>query len=198
MPRTPEELNQALEEQLQALRSSCRSYDDGQKWEAKRIATTLVTLFHSRGKTKALLEQMDLLNGLELITSAEPNPPGNLMTWTPLVFMRSTGECLPHLSDPIPGFKKIPFQQWWEESVYEDGNLKLSRSLLLRTLRDQEGGSHYDSEVSDDAYKLMKNGAGWYIRLADGTEHPFGDVELATARQIAYEAEQSLKDLMGG
>jgi hypothetical protein len=73
----------------------------------------------------------------------------------------------------------------------------LTRGDVVRTLRDQEGGSHFDPTLTEPVYiKLVKNGsAGWLhineraATLIDPGPH------LATMRQIAWEMEQTLRDL---
>ena len=200
MARTADELRDAVVEQRSALRSSCAAFDGGHRWEARRIATTLVNLFHTKGRTTALLEQAGILGGLRLLSTASPNPPGNLLTWSPLIMMQMGpmgASYAPVLDAPFIEKRHTPFQEWWDETVYEDGDYNLTRSILLRTLRDQDGGSHYDADVSDQAYKLLKRGAGWVAQTEDGEEHAIGDAELASTRQIAFEVEETLERTLG-
>ncbi|NNU66544.1 hypothetical protein G9X67_14800 [Rhizobium sp. WYCCWR 11152] len=194
MPRTIEDLRKAVSEQRRAIRASCTSFDSGEKWEARRLATAIINLFHDKGRTQSLLNQLGLKEDMLLLSTSQPNPPGNLIAWSPLLVMQwGAGVHYQPLLGQMPSRARfIQFDEWWNESVYEDGELKLTRSVLLRTIRDQDGGSHYDPDLSDEAYKLMKGGAGWYFQGENGAEYPMEDAELTTARQIAYEVEMSL------
>lgn len=188
MSRSQEELQKAFAEQVLALLSSCAAYDAGHEWEARRLATTIVNLVHDKGRTQSLLGQLGQKQQIKWFTTSSPNHPGNVLPWSPMVMIvGGLSGYKPIMDAPLGRSEFIAFEDWWNETVYEDGPLKLSRSVLLRTLRDQDGGSHYDPEISDGAYKLMKGGAGWFMVAGDGTELPMSSAELATARQIAYE-----------
>jgi hypothetical protein len=123
------------------------------------------------------------------------------MDWSPLTAIRATvldGEMtskhIPRLDSPSET-NLLKFEEWWNETVYENKRGKLTRATLLRTLRDQEGGAHFDSTVSDHAYIDLKARSNWrQIVSKDGVESasPIGQAELATARQIAYEVDYSL------
>ena len=193
MPRTPEELKKAVSEQRSAIRASCKAFDGGDRWEARRIATAIINLVFDKARTQSLLTQLGVKATTSFLSTSEPSMPGNLLTWHPLImFVIGSGARYEPQLETHSYSNFMPFDDWWNESVYEDGNLTLTRSVLLRTLRDQDGGSHYDPEISDKAYKLMKSGAGWGFMTPDGSEHPMEDAELATVRQIAYEVEITL------
>lgn len=124
-----------------------------------------------------------------------------MVAWHPLTSIEMTvGDGVvvsrhkPKLDAPI-GKWFLRFEEWWNEPVYTNGDRELTRSTLLRTLRDQEGGAHFDPVVSDSAYVAFKAGRDWRQVVSVGgieTEQPIGQAELATARQIAYEIEYSL------
>jgi hypothetical protein len=104
----------------------------------------------------------------------------------------------------------LSFSKWWEEPIFQeiapskpgfplgDGR-KLSRKNLVFHLRSQDGGGHYDTELRHEPYigLAVRRRIGIY-RDNNGAAEPIGDPHLASMRQIAWELEQSLKDIPGG
>lgn len=200
MGRTESELKQELKNQRSAIRASCEGFDSGESWEAARIATAIINLLFDKRSAKSVLTQMGERATLSLLSTATPNPSGNALPWTPLVYSRTIVSSTaprassifkPILDAPFGGSQYLPFEEWWAEVIYEAKGEKLSRGDLLRTLRDQDGGSHYDNEITDPAYTSLKDGAGWILTV-DGETREVSGAATASARQIAYELEQSL------
>jgi len=57
----------------------------------------------------------------------------------------------------------MPFGEWWEEPIFSDRQkTPLSRKALVLTLRNQEGGAHYDDEIKDTIFRALAydNAAG--------------------------------------
>jgi hypothetical protein len=60
MQQSHEELKKHFEEQLGFLALSCEAYDQGNKSEAKRIASTLRTMFHNTSNSTSLFLHLNL------------------------------------------------------------------------------------------------------------------------------------------
>jgi len=202
MPRLKEESLNELNEQLAALKSSNAAYDAGEVWEAKRLATTAYTLLHDgRGRTKSLLSQLGILDQMEFLASAPPINPDNLASDFPLVIIRMTvnpasATYLPRLEDGPPLRQWLPFADWWAQIILKDQRgLSLTRKDLVLTLRDQEGGSHFDAELTNPAYISAKEGnMGWVLVTPEGSQSIDPGPQFATMRQIAWELEQSINN----
>lgn len=200
MPRSKEELLNALKEQLAALESSSAAYDAGELWEAQRLATTAYTLLHDgRGRTWSLLSQLGIRDQMDFLASAPPINPDNLLSDMPLVLTRLTAnpasaQYLPRLGDGTPITEWLPFADWWSQIILKDQRgLSLTRKDLVLTLRDQEGGSHFDEELKNPAYISVKEGnLGWVLVTPRGSESIDPGPQFASMRQIAWELEQSL------
>jgi hypothetical protein len=215
--RSIAEITVALNEQRRFLRRSSAAYDEGDFAEAKRLASIIYTLAHEgTGRTKSLLGQLDLMRGRTFLSTARPIykdvvPKLALAALTSV----STGKAaivplcaLPHLNHQS---KQLPFFKWWEEPIFQEiGQPKpnhplgdgryLSRKNLVFHLRSQEGGSHYDGELRHEPYLglAVEGKIGVYVVAGDGQKQPIGSPHLASMRQIAWEMEQSLKDIPGG
>jgi hypothetical protein len=70
----------------------------------------------------------------------------------------------------------------------------LTRKELVLTLRDQEGGGHFDEELRNPAYIAISTpDFGWKWITPDGEKPINPGAHLATMRQIAWEAEKSIE-----
>lgn len=87
--------------------------------------------------------------------------------------------------------RHLSFNEWWNEKVLGDGsNRFLTRGQIIRGMRDQDGGAHYDAIVSDPVYVAARNGelTGFKIEYNDGVTRPIPGGLEHTMRQIAEEA----------
>jgi hypothetical protein len=194
MARTPEELEEALRTQVRFLFRSCEAFDAGDKNEALRIATAVVTLVHDRGQTISLFTQADLKTKHKFFSTA-----GELMNearqlnarHTPLVRLDyASGNFLSlgvygRLHMQVPPMKETDFADWWEESIFRDDGVELSRKKLSLILRDKEGGSHYDPSNNNPDYhslssKLLMHVPGHGLGTVD-------ELQFSTMRQIGDE-----------
>ena len=196
MARTPQELEDALAEQVSALASSCKAFDAGDQWEAKRLATTLYTLLHDGGRnSRSLLGQIGRKEILYTSSCCGVND-SNLQADEPLTLMWLSSVGAVHLpikaeiAEVVGGYKQLKFGKWWDEAVFKDmSKRRLSRKNLIFSLRSQEGGSHFDHKVRDAVYKGYKEGqgSGWTFSDGKGAETFVAGGPLATMRQIAWE-----------
>ncbi|MBK9434523.1 MAG: hypothetical protein IPN52_05180 [Micrococcales bacterium] len=146
--------------QMEFLRRSCQSYDDGFEGEACRLAVTLRVLLHNTDQSAALLTQAEMLTEMTLFAdSSQPIDPKNLLPNPALVIMKVTagrgGAYVPRLDGGAWPVRLVPFKQWWDEPVSKDtaGNL-WSRKDHVRTLANKEGGAHVDPNL-DPAYEAL-------------------------------------------
>src|SRR5260370_739579 len=61
------DLIERLQEQVGFLRRSAVAYDEGEHSEARRLATTVRILCHDTGRSRALLQQLGLLEELRFV-----------------------------------------------------------------------------------------------------------------------------------
>ena len=218
MARTPEDLRNQLDEQVQFLRSSAAGYDAGQIAEAKRLATTVSTIVNTNPRRTSIgvLTQMGVRDGIQFISYAEP-----LEFRFPklcLVSMQASTETgvsfVPLCSSMFLKYEPhhlLSFEVWWiGEPIYEvslsDGTIgRISRSELCRYLRSKDGGSHVDEDLGNETYeqlsRIAETGilgvhvagqAVGIIASSTGEGTPVLDGHLAAMRHIAWELEHSL------
>ena len=214
--KSSQDLEIELEEQVLALRALSQSYDDGNHWEAKRLAATIYILFHDgRGRTRSLLGQLGLKDRIFLPSSKlDLLGPMRVQGFTPvlqsnnrLVMMSVSvdkSEYIPIL-DTNPHGTAHPlmfYDDWIDETVFgETIGTNLTRNDITQTLRNQDGGSHVDSHIRNEQYQLFKDQGAPGMPHIDGavtfgaSNHdgqPVINGVRATMRQIAWEVDQAL------
>lgn len=191
--RSKDDLKKELREQLQLLRHSCQSYDNGLEAVGKHISLSLRVLLHHHGNSRSLLDQLGYRSG-KFLDSAGPLNPGNLLTECNLVMMQlSSGRAsyLPLIASgggPRP-MRPVPFVDWWNEPVLKDnkGRTFCRRELMLN-VADTDGGAHVDPGLEETYMALSReNSLGWIFSNGSVESALAGRPELACMRQIAHE-----------
>jgi hypothetical protein len=151
-------------EQRAAMESSCREFDSGYRWEAKRLATSAYVFCHdptNKGsRSKSLLRQLGLKHKLAFLSTIG-NLPETRIPWIPLTYMKATEtttfEFMPKLDSAPTEWQWLSFADWWEQPIFRTPwDNKLSRKTLVHSMRSQDGGSHADDAIEDDAYAAMR------------------------------------------
>jgi hypothetical protein len=200
MKRSRDELLRALDVQQSALAASCRSYDEGNKWEALRLASATYTLVHDYGKIRSILSQLGIKDKMKFLSSGHHVGPKVVGRVNPLVTLElqvdRPSEYGPRFQTVETPVRQVSFGQWWERDIIiKDGSAELTRKRLVFVLRNQEGGAHFDDEVRDPAYvSLARSSNALVIRLGHEPQLVFA-VELATMRQVAWELTKTLADV---
>ncbi|TIL30046.1 hypothetical protein [Mesorhizobium sp.] len=197
--RTKAAINDAFGEQMAALRTSAKAYDEGSKWEAKRLAACVYILVQDKGRAVSMFTQMGMKEHLEFVSSAGPLKPGNFAPEFPLAVLvpsQSSAEYVPRCTwYSIMECRAFPFELWWEQPILQANNEILTRKTLVLSLRDQDGGAHFDSSL-DPIYRgfATEHKGGFFIVHADDgrrEDMPLGP-HFASMRQIAWEIEATL------
>ncbi len=201
--RPHSEIQGMLEQQREALIASCKSYDEGNRWEALRIATAVYIIVHDGGRrSKSILTQLGLRGSLRFVGSGIPCIAGNLAPEAVLAQMRiwkdGKAEYVPWLDKKAGPLRSLQFHDWWDkETIYRDAELGLTRRGLVFSLRNQEGGAHVDARLTDPSYIRMTRLP--VVKLLGGSgdtePSPFADVASASMRQIAWELLQTIRSM---
>ena len=183
------------------MRASCKSYDAGETWEAKRLAVTAHNLLHDGGRfNKSILSQLGILTKINFADSSIEITPGWTYSGTRLVYcqIESDGERSAYIAplssgeDTVRQF--IKFSQWYDESVFSNhAGRSFSRKNLIFALRSQDGGAHFDVKLKDDAYLQFSVDPGTdFVVSVNGQKLTKLGAHLASMRQIAGEIEITL------
>lgn len=198
--RTPEELQEAFENQKAALVASAAGFDDGKKWEALRLATAVYTLVHDGGRnSNSILTQIGSKSGLKFLSSIPPLNERNLLATHDLVMIevRPDGaHYLPTRNNFESFWRWLAFSSWWEhDPIFSSGSGHglVSRKNLVFNLRNKEGGAHYDADVAESDYRTMTKSPIWVFKSDEHAETAIVGLELASMRQVAFEVLETLK-----
>jgi len=201
--QTRDDLVRHLHDEIDLLRTSGAAFDDGSIVQAKILAVRIRVLVHDTDRSKSLLRQLRVKDGLRFIdTSQTPPPPGAVMIDAGLASIRigfgdgaSTEYAAPLGSrDRRP---PLPFRPWWSETVLDDdeGN-RFNRRDLVLGLAHTEGGAHVSPEL-DRAYAALarSNSLGFGFGSADGSEFTdAGSPVPVNVRQIAWELQTTIEE----
>ena len=197
MQRTTAELESFLNEQIGFLRLSADAYDDGVHAEAKRLASTLRTLLHQTGMSKALLGQLGMLNTLQFFSSASATHSDNLLPELGLIGISSGSGNYQALLDDVPPpaqNRRLSFVDWWNEVVFRHGVKNadvMTRKRLVLSAANKEGGSHVD-EAEPEYEQLNGDRLRWFSGVAGSEPALVKGAPAAALRQIAHEVLRSL------
>ena len=198
---TNEDLMGYLREQINFLKSSCQSYDNGFESEAKRIAVIIRVLLHDSERSKSLLTLLRKKNIKFYDFSWDDNQ--SISPFAGMLMIRMTTkerEFVPFLEMGRPELytrPKLDFETWWHKIVVKDyKNNQFSRKSLVLAVSNKDGGAHVDAKLNNEYAALTKEHSLGFGFISDNGE--FHEVstkpELACIRQIAFELLKTLKD----
>ena len=198
MPKklSKQELVQHLKEQIKFLQSSCKLYDTGSEFEAKRMALTLRVLLYDSGNGSSLLGLLHLKKKMQFISTAQPYQSNNFLTQQCLAQMNignQGGKFLPLFNNSRA--KLLSCKDWLQEIVMDDSKKNVYRRIqLIKLLANKDGGAHVDEKICDELAPLKDPYvSAWGVIDSAGMEHPMSnDVVYCSMRQMAYEVLQSL------
>ena len=191
IPHERKELEDALIEQLQFLRSECSLFDGGMVAVGKKIALTLRILLHSKRKnSQALLDQLGLHDS-GFVSTAAPLDPLNIAADWPLLSLRFTPsgpEWIPRLASAFPSPQIISsFDEWWNSAVVKDFEGRtFTRRDLVTYIADTDGGAHVDPGLHANFKALSRENSLGFNR-STGPIKEEARPELPCMRQIAHE-----------
>jgi hypothetical protein len=192
--------------QVAALEISATAFDRGEIGEAVRLATSAFLLVGRgmKGHT-SILDHLKIADNLRFQSTV---PDGNEAA-APLVFISLSQiepdnwivELAPKGRVAIQTGRLLALDEWWREIILNDGNGKaLSRNDIVRILRDKDGGSHYDANVTDPIVAAALRGeiTNYLYQRPDGRSIPLPGSLENTMRQIAEELRYLLRNLLRG
>jgi hypothetical protein len=225
--RSADQARRKFDNQIGHMRRSCFAFDQLEFEEYERIAAAIKILVHDKASARGRPSQSALtqigvdISRLEFVQSGAfelsgPVAEGSWRNPLPLVTMQKVDGAWSYV--PLYGrFSRaelpnlVSFDTWWNQPIFEtaDGRA-LARSELILTVRDQDGGSHIDSEIDGEKYlELLAGGRGFHMLPGDTSDRlrspialggrlnavaldgwvPLPNADAATIRQIAWELE---------
>ncbi len=101
--------------------------------------------------------------------------------------------------------KKLQFHDWWEKELIfrAPSGVSMNRRRLVFALRNQDGGGHFDPQLTDEAYVEFSRVPVWFenpeemtVMTNQGGKPGYSPIRpfphLPTMRQIAFELDRTL------
>lgn len=188
------ELEGHLGEQLGFLQRSAHAFDEGYRAETKRMAITLRIILHTR-RYPSLLKQLGR-DEIDFLDTAHEFNPANLLSTHSLICLSIRSGQVSYLAafDSRQTQRRTPFKNWWSSVIFADQDKRqMTRSDLVLTIADQDGGAHVDGQLNAVYAAISReNSLGWRSNSATGDEQPILGAEQASIRQIAHEVLRTL------
>lgn len=185
-----------LDDQLQFLRSSSVSYDNGFIGEAKRLALVIRILVHDTQSSVSLLTSLDVKDKF-LYYDHHPAgiEPGTVFQTRLRIQVTPDGpQYLPHDKPPA---HKHPFSDWWNNIlIVNSPDVSYTRKQVVLSVANTDGGGHVDPKL-DESYASLIDGtkAGWTYYKITGEKVPFlYGPQTTIVRDAASELELTLQE----
>lgn len=196
-PRPPSEYQKIYEREVRRLKGCVERYDKGDDPEnaIRDMANSIRQLLKSSRSTTSILDHVGRGSIKFLDTSPTWQPKG-LLAEDGFLAKDLQGHYLAKLdSVPADDLRWVPLDEWWKRVIFSTPEgLKITRSDLVLTLTEQDGGTHTDAGIETEYYALTRlNILGWKFgsgRLSLEFRSPLA----AAMRQIAHELLRSLDD----
>jgi len=191
---TKEDLENHFKEQIEFLKRSCDSFDNGYYSEAKRIAVVLRVLLHDTRTSQSLLGQLDKKN-IQFFNTSIPLDKNSLSSHGGLVMMAAKGKdskFIPMLDD-VPFKRWDDFNVWWNEEVFVDVERNiLKRKDLILISANQDGGAHVDPKLNGVFSRLSKDESLGLLYQEGNSKIMIPQAAGSAIRQIAHEVLKTL------
>jgi hypothetical protein len=188
------------------LANSCEAYDRGNKAAALRLAVVASTLVRDGNKTRSIFTQLGVKETIQYVSSgrASTNPKiHSLLILTDLAITKNedgtgSAENCPMLDQCIARgtMRIVDFDTWWNKEIIWQSpeKLVLNRRRLVASMRDQDGGAHLDSELTDSDYiSSSRENQWWWLEKGQPVAPMTTNQHFATMRQVAWELQKTVE-----
>jgi hypothetical protein len=199
---TPEESRflDKFREQLHFVARSSEAFDGGDEQEAFRLANALRLLFHDTASSTSLIKHLGWKKRQILSSLRGANG------WKHFLAQRMDfSSAAPMVMMPLLGnnFNTVSIYDWWKlETVFTNKGDNYSRSKIILSAANKDGGSHVDAQL-EKYYEVLCAGEyaiGVTGQLTYDGQPPFPqgvtqypkNAHLALIRQFAHEFVQSV------
>jgi len=184
-----------LKEQIHFLLTSVKSFDNGFKSEAKRLAVILRVLLHDTRHSTSLLTYLNRKD-IHFYDTALDYRKFKMALIGIKLGSKNGGFWAPLDKGPPIRYQKgkVPFDQWWNTIILVDQkDNKFSRKDLVLSVANQDGGAHIDKNLNDAYAQLTRfNSLSWNFVFKGKRIKTYP--ALISVRQICHEVLKSLAD----
>jgi hypothetical protein len=184
-------LKALLGRQLKFLQNSSAAFDNGDRDEAIRIATTIRVMIHQTAQSTSLLTLLGGRDTIKLVTAVKPPPTTRgkkiLAMFDGITTMGMTG-LRPALKSAYYS-QAVGVEDWWNQLVLVFGpENRWTRRTIVLAAANKDGGAHVDPNISQE-YRDLIDGL-WTLTRQDSTRtttQVMTDHQFIALGQFAYE-----------
>ncbi|MCM6810363.1 hypothetical protein NE287_06225 [Pediococcus pentosaceus] len=216
--RLPGAEKEQLKDSLRDLIADAERYDYGDFRAIKRSAATLRLLFYDTERQTSLISNLNDKDRIIMQSFNTKVKHDRSMSYGSVYvacFKTNKPDEFYNTFLFMPDSKRTTtFEKWWNESLFfmkdSSHDTRLTRSKIITTIANQDGGAHFDKRI-DSLYKNLMNGnTGVSIEPGLGADYLLGydssvinhsvhfkDLALAYMREIVHESILSLQNYYG-
>ena len=145
--RNPGNDGRLLKLQYDRLREAIDGYYSEKKEQVLNVATTIRVLIHDNpsGGSRSLLSRLDADYWSLTIYDKFPPSPNAVLTLRTSMVMTGGGKTRairPTFNASL--YHLVPLKEWWTSDYQKFGGQWVSKSTIIRTVADKDGGTHVD------------------------------------------------------
>jgi hypothetical protein len=141
---------------------------------------------------KSILDQLNIQERLDFVTTTAVTK----IVYAKLTVVKPNEYNIALFPKGLKDVRHIRFHDWWEEKVVRTNDGELSRLQVIRILRDNDGGSHFDEIITDPLVAdALRGKFSFYYRNPPEPAQPVPYFLETTMRQIAEELRATIRDL---
>jgi hypothetical protein len=185
------DFSENLKTHLSFIARSCELYDQGYKEEALRIAVSLRVMFHDTIRSTSLLKHLQKKESINLISTFVSQQSmsakfGN-MNWHTVIPLMLTSQGVQVPINSWPTMSVLVVDDWWQEQIWLEGPIALSRKDIILSAANQDGGAHVDANPNEKTKKVKRGPETTVMINGKPLEGGMSNHHLPLIRQMAYE-----------
>jgi hypothetical protein len=185
------DFSENLKTQLSFIARSCELYDQGYKEEALRIAVSLRVMFHDTTRSISLLKHLQRKESIHLISTfvsqKSMNDEYGNVHWHTLIPVMLTSQGVQAPINSWPTRSILVLDDWWQEQIWLEGPIALSRKDIILSAANQDGGAHVDANPNEKTKKVKQGPEAAVIINGRPLKGGMSNHHLPLIRQMAYE-----------
>ena len=193
-----------LTEVLERIEGHCKLFDEGRESAAKDMSVCLGSLFYDNSHQESLLKKLKVKEKIKLLSTNKK--------YTKRLHLGLVRKINVGVNDGVGGEakywalcderyfpmpeddnKSLTVKEWFDEKVFSSKEYNLTRSDIMRDMRNKDGGAHVnDPSVGYKKFKEKESGGSCLVGIRSGKARGYDNAPLMPSmRQMCYEVLKS-------
>ncbi|PEH04766.1 hypothetical protein CP356_02590 [Lactobacillus sp. UMNPBX5] len=166
-----QDIQNAIKYSIHKLIIDCKNYDAGDLYALYGDSSILRNLFYNSRQNKPLIQLVQAHKDIRMHSYAffenhEVDYGSTIIARLPDT-LNDNRYTTTYLFNPdlVTRIHKLPFTRWWEQPIFKFGNTIINRRILVKIDANQNGGSHFDTEIDSQYYCLLTGKTGIEMKV---------------------------------